>query len=441
VVHSTHQKGAAFVVLNDYRRNNWKSYLYYTSDYGKTFKRLVDPAKVWGYCLSVVQDPKEENLLFLGTNNGLYFSWDFGQHWQKWGKDFPTVPVNDLKIHPREGDVIAGTFGQSCLILDDLQPLREMIDHLPTHLQKKGITLFTPPTAYNVHFKRADGTRFAGHAVFQGENRSYGAQISFWNGFSKSDSIKAKKVRVRIKDENGKEIRKFYKDYKEGFNRFYWGLDAKRVKFPNRNQPIYDTTEAGGLKVIPGQYKVILELGEHTDSTLVQVQSDPRIEVSYEIQKANFSAKSELYNKLQGLQKAANALKESKKSIAIIKKLVKDQEKDSVTIALHDSIKGINKKIKILEERLYGKKVEGYYAQPEVLKEQYSLLSWYMNSNRDRLTPDNKILISKFLDDSQSYINDINTFYAEDWSEFKNYVDQLELNIFKPTSPIETLNK
>lgn len=435
VIHSTHQKGAAFIVLNDYRRNNWKSYLYYTSNYGKSFKRLVNPEKVWGYCLSMVQDPKQENLLFLGTNNGLYFSWDFGTHWQKWGKDFPTVPVNDLKIHPREGDLIAGTFGQSCLILDDLEPLRQLASNPNAQLSDKKITLFSPPIAYKASYKRADGTRFTAHAVFKGENRSSGARISYWNGFTEADSIKNKKIKIRIKDDQGNEIRKLYRDYKEGLNRFTWGLDSKRVRFPGKSQAINDTTESGGLSIIPGKYKVIVELGAHSsDSTWIEVKADPRIDIDLAALKANYNAKLSLYSKLEVLGIAANQLKESKNTISVIEKLIKNNKKDSTITALKDSIKGINKQIKGFEEILYGKKVEGYYDQPKVLSKQHGTISWYMSSNLEQLTPENQVLIDTFLKDSQNFLDKLNLFYKKDWADFEHYVNSLKLQLFKATS-------
>ncbi len=438
IVHSQHEKGAAFVVLNDYRRNNWDSYLYYTKDYGKSFERLVSPKKVWGYSLSICQDPKEKNLLFLGTNNGLYFSWDFGVHWQKWGKDFPTVPLTDLKIHPREGDLIAGTFGRSCLILDDIEPLRNIAKNWSQKNQQK-IDLFTPPNAYQASFKRANGVRFAAHAIFKGDNRPSGAMISYWNAFEDKDSVKAKKIKVLIKDEKGNIIRKLYKTYDYGFNRFYWGMDEKRVGFPRKNQKLNDSTESGGLAVLPGKYKIILHLASASDSAWIKVNSDPRIDISRDELQANYQSKKDLYNKLESLQNAAEMIKRSKKTISILEKWMKDEAKDSLFKSLKDSVKGLSKRIKKFEEKLWGKTVEGYYDQPEVLSNQFGTISWHMGSNRGPLTQGNKLLIAKFQKDSNAFLMDLNNFYAEDWAKFEEYVLSLDLKFFPEIKELEKM--
>ena len=426
IVESNFKKGAAFVVLNDYRRHNWNSYLYYTEDYGKSFKRLASPQNVWGYCLSITQDIKDEKLLFLGTNNGLYFSWDFGKHWQKWNDDFPTVPVADLKVHPREGDLIAGTFGQSCLILDDLEPLRHIAK---LEREKTKLKLFTPPTAYDVAYARADGIRFAAHAVYQGDNRSSGARISFYNGYTKSDSLKAKNLKVLIYDNQGNNIRKLYYDFKAGINRIQWGLDAKRIGFPGKNQKLNDTTESGGLKALPGRYKIVIELEKSKDSAWIEVKPDPRLDISTQELEANYQAKKAVYEQLKGLRKASEQLKRSKKTIAILEKIMQE-EKDTIFKTVKDSIKNVNKQITKFEERMWGKKVEGYYDQPEVLSNQFGTISWYMGSNRGELTQANSLLIKKFNKDSNQFIDELNAFYQKDWSAFESYIKSLDLQWF-----------
>ncbi|MEQ8811638.1 MAG: hypothetical protein RIE59_21385, partial [Imperialibacter sp.] len=123
---STYNAGEAFVVVNDYRRGNWAPMLYQTKDFGKTWVNLVNEQKVYGYVLSMVQDPIEPKLMFVGTEFGLYVSIDAGQNFTKWTNDYPTVSTYDLKIHPREHDLLMGTFGRALWVMDDIRPLREM---------------------------------------------------------------------------------------------------------------------------------------------------------------------------------------------------------------------------------------------------------------------------------------------------------------------------
>lgn len=97
-----------------------------TQDGGKIWERIVDDSKVWGYVLSVEQDPAEPKLMFLGTEYGLYISIDAGANWTKWINGYPTVSTMDIIIHPREYDLVIGTFGRAAYVLDDIRPLWEM---------------------------------------------------------------------------------------------------------------------------------------------------------------------------------------------------------------------------------------------------------------------------------------------------------------------------
>ena len=111
---SNKNKGEALLVANDYRRFNYTPYAFRTSNYGKTWVRIVDENDVENFTLSIVEDPINPNLLFLGTDDGLYVSLDAGENWEKFKSEiFPTVPVRDLVIHPREHDLVIGTFGRA----------------------------------------------------------------------------------------------------------------------------------------------------------------------------------------------------------------------------------------------------------------------------------------------------------------------------------------
>ena len=171
-------KGEALLVANDYRRFNFTPYVYRIKNYGKTWDRIVDASDVTSYALSIVEDPEEPNLLFLGTDDGLYISIDKGNKWTKWTEGFPTVSVKDLIIHPREQDLIIGTFGRAAWVLDDIRPLRAIAKD--KDLLKEKIHLFTPPTAYQAAYQQPTGSRFGGDALFNGENRGSGAKLSFY---------------------------------------------------------------------------------------------------------------------------------------------------------------------------------------------------------------------------------------------------------------------
>lgn len=430
IVASSHKAGAAFVVLNDYRRNNWKPYLYYTEDYGKTFRSLVSESAVPGYTMSVVQDPKNRDLLFLGTQRGLYFSWDFGVHWQKWGDDFPTVPVADLKIHPREDDLIVGTFGRAAYILDDLAPLRMLIKEKGEMLSETKLAVAPIEDAYQVQYMQAFGSRFAADAMYKGENREFGAYIYYWNGVEEKDSVKVKKAAIRIFDEEGDQVRVLKKEYSKGLNRVVWGLDAKSVKFPGRKDTENDSLETGGLSVMPGLYKVRVELGPYRDSAMVEVKPNPRIEIGAAAIDANYQYKKQLYKKVEVLAHAAKQIRRSEKTIELIRQLIKAEDKDSVK-ELTDSIKSIEKKLEKFAQQLYGREVEGYFSQPDILGEQYNLLNYYLFSNLGEVTEGNQVLVDKFLEHASEFLTELNQFYETDWQRFREFVHARELSLFE----------
>jgi photosystem II stability/assembly factor-like uncharacterized protein len=166
--------GGAFVVFDDHRRSNWTPYLYRTDDYGKTWKSLA-PGNLWGYALAVEQDPVDADLLFLGTEFGLYVSFDGGGRWLPWKHGLPTASMMDLLIHPRDFDLVVGTHGRSLYIVDDITPLRAMTAatlHEPLHLYP-GV----PAQQHRVVF--GPGAYQPGSGEFRGDNRPYGAILTY----------------------------------------------------------------------------------------------------------------------------------------------------------------------------------------------------------------------------------------------------------------------
>ncbi|RLD73447.1 MAG: hypothetical protein DRJ07_20800, partial [Bacteroidetes bacterium] len=176
---SEYNKGEAYIIVNNYRNFDFKPYLFRTRNYGKTWESLLDKKpETFGYTLSLVQDPLNKNLVFLGTENGLYISIDECKTWTKWTENYPSVSTIDMVIHPIEHDLVIGTFGRSFYVFDDIRPLRAIVNEGPQVLNKT-IKIFNPPTAYIAQNQQASGTRFGGNAIYNGDNKSWGAMISY----------------------------------------------------------------------------------------------------------------------------------------------------------------------------------------------------------------------------------------------------------------------
>ncbi|MEL7159171.1 MAG: hypothetical protein AAFN92_00310, partial [Bacteroidota bacterium] len=176
---SVHNEAEAFVVVNDYRRGDTQPMVYHTDNFGKSFTRLVGKDDVTGHALSIVQDPVEPNLLFLGTDHGLWISFDKGGNWTHYNETFPAVALRDMKIHPREHDLILGTFGRAVWILDDIRPFRAIAQR-GTEMLQDSFAVFPAPDAYQWSYRSYQGVRFYAQGQYQGRDRRGGAMLTFY---------------------------------------------------------------------------------------------------------------------------------------------------------------------------------------------------------------------------------------------------------------------
>ncbi|MEZ4841628.1 MAG: hypothetical protein R2821_08995 [Flavobacteriaceae bacterium] len=287
---SPYNAGEAYAVINNYRNFDFMPYLYRTKDYGKTWESLLDKKdETFGYTLALVQDPVEKNLIFLGTEYGLYVSIDEAKTWTKWTNNYPTVPTMDLAIHPREHDLDIATFGRSMYVMDDIRPLRELAQKGVGELNKT-IKVFKAPDAFVNEIQQPTGSRFGGNALYNGENRDQGAMISYV--INKKDSTNKKNDTISLKVYNSKsELIRTLKQKapkENGLHRTFWGLDEKGVRGPSRREP-RGNREPGGVTVLPGTYKVVLEYADTKDSTNVTVAYDPRFKMPMNVLKANIT--------------------------------------------------------------------------------------------------------------------------------------------------------
>ncbi|MGB0979431.1 MAG: WD40/YVTN/BNR-like repeat-containing protein, partial [Croceimicrobium sp.] len=428
IVHSKHKEGAAFVVANDYRRGDERPMLFYTENYGKSFKNIG--ASLPAYVISVVQDIENPNLIFAGTQRGLFFSWDMGAHWQKWSKDFPTVLVSDLKIHPREHDLIVGTFGRAAYILDNLEELRASINLAQSSSAQK-LKLYPPSPALKYASKRADGSRFPADGIFKGENRGFGLKAFVYNGFEASDSVKTKKVKAQILNEEGNTLRTLYLDPKKGLNAYRIGLSQKGLGFPSKGRKLSDTTEQAPIPLDLGKYHLRMIYGGDTTIQSFEYQLDPRLkgEMNLKIMSAQVEYRKRVDASLDSINEAAIWIKTAKAKIAISKDIATLQVDPHQAKAYSDSLKDLTKALTKFEERLYGKEVDGYYDQPNTLQSQYYSIYTYIGRNFEIVPIQAQILQRKYYESEKEFLKDLKKFIADDWTKFESLQKQFDLNL------------
>ncbi|MBL7472259.1 WD40/YVTN/BNR-like repeat-containing protein [Robertkochia sediminum] len=446
-------KGEALLVANDYRRFNYTPYAYRTTNYGKTWKRIVDEDDVKSYALSIIEDPVEPRLMFLGTDDGLYLSLNAGETWQKWTEGYPTVSTKDLAIQEREGDLVIGTFGRAAWVLDDIRPLRAIAAD-PAITQSK-VTLFEPPVAYDAAYQQPTGSRFGADAMFSGENKRGGAMISYFIAPQKPEAKKeeaAKDEAEKGTDKPENEVKwdsitlEVFKGEKlirtlkrkapkeKGIHRMYWGLDEKGADRPSRN-PRKSNREPGGASVLPGTYNLKLTYGDQVSSRSIEVKSDPRIDYNMADLEAVHDAVEELQQWQQLIADMSKQLAESKSTAETFKKELKKEDKDGFKEEIEAS-EEIVKKITELQDAIFGKedKRQGITrnSDPTVMSRLYSAYG-YVASRKTGLTETESRLMKQAKDALDVSVNEINTFYEDVWPGYQEKMEATKVDRFKET--------
>lgn len=443
---STFNAGEAYVIVNNYRNFDFKPYLFRTRNYGQTWENLLNNvSETFGYTLSFVQDPINKNLVFLGTENGLYFSFDEGKNWNKWTENYPSVPTMDMVIHPTEHDLDVATFGRSFYVFDDIRPLREIAQN-GTEIILETLKLFTPPTAYITQTQQPSGTRFGGNAIYNGENRKRGAMISYVinkpeikkdaadKKTNKKDKVKKDSLTLKIYNSKNELIRTIKNKIPEdnGLNRMYWRLGEKGVKRPSRKTS-KNKNEPRGATVLPGKYKLVLQYQKQKDSAEIIVKYDPRNPLSSEILKSNYDLQKKIESKIDLSYRAVDQLNESKKIAENYKKQAKDIDKKQYEEFIKSS-DSIIKQINGLVDNMLGKedKRQGITASKSPANISYlNTANYYVRSLQSMPGKTEEQLINNAYGKIDAVILDINKFYKSDWINYRKKAEGLQLSPFK----------
>ncbi|MEM6514801.1 MAG: hypothetical protein AAF688_01370 [Bacteroidota bacterium] len=454
---SNKNKGEALLIANDYRRFNYTPYAYRTKNYGKSWERIVDEEDVESYTRSIVEDPIEKNLMFLGTDDGLYISFDAGNKWTKYTHGFPTVSVKDLVIQPREHDLVIGTFGRAAWVLDDIRPLRALAKNKDILNQR--LELFEPKTAYQAAYQQPTGSRFGADATYHGENRNYGAQFSYYvkvedekskdakedadekedndDETSENEEKKVKWDSVHLKIYDGERLIRTLKRKtpdSTGVYKWGWYMSEKGVDYPSRTIRKRNR-EPGGVSVKPGTYRAVMTYGDQTSAQNITVASDPRIKVSEENTNQVYAKMKELEKMQQTAADAVKQLVESKNTIKeyqkMLKKIDKDKYKDELKLS-----KKIAKSVDSLIDKFIGKvdKRQGITRNPEVTPMQLlGQARGYVSSRQNGITSTETTLIKNAREALENVLSGTNTFFKDDWAPYKAKMEALQLSPFKQT--------
>lgn len=293
VVASKFDEGTAYVTFDGHRSNDFHVYLFKTTNYGHSWKSLSAGIPQDTGTLHVIREhPKDQNMLFVGAEFGAYFSLDGGEHWNKLKMGLPTVPVDDIQIQPRENDLILATHGRSIYILDDLTPLQQL------NSQVLGEDLHLFPIRNTIAWRIYQNRWFDAQQVFLGPNPPEGVLIDF---YLKAKPAKDQRVTITILDSSGKAIREIQdRNAEAGINRVNWDLryDPPVKLTPEQEAALAQGFFGGGARgptADPGTYTVKIALGDNSQTQTVQLQQDPRIQITDADRASRHDAIMQLY--------------------------------------------------------------------------------------------------------------------------------------------------
>ena len=311
---SKFEGGTAFVTFDDHRRGDNTPYVFRTTDYGNTWASLVTvDIEPFNFVHVIEQDPVEANLLFLGTEHGMYVSLNGGQKWHLWRHGLPRAPTRALVVHPRDHDLVIATHGRSAYILDDVGPLRTLardpaISNRPLHV-------FEVPVATRYQRWRRYMSRGNGDGMFIGENRPYGALVTYSIApTAESADGATTKVSVEVLDDAGATVRTFEGPAEPGVNRTAWDLRRNPIRLPPAEVTSAPSLHPGP-QVLPGRYTVRIELAGEEVYATVEVREDPRFDVPIEAQREKLDFLITVGQRVEVATEAVNRLRYAKRAV------------------------------------------------------------------------------------------------------------------------------
>lgn len=375
---SPHDAGTAYVAVDRHQNDDLTPYIYKTSDYGSTWRRITTGIPEGSFVRAVREDPKRKGLLYAGTERGVFVSFDDGAHWRALQMNLPFAPIHDLVI--KDDDLVLATHGRSFWILDDVSPLRQFADSVA----QEDVHLYRPATAYRVHAGDSPA-----HLPFAGKNPPNGALIYFYLKPAPKPAGKQEvkeelkdQVKIEILDAGGNVIRRYSSSKsealdepldpddkkpekqikpEEGLNRFVWDLRYD----PANRVPGYFLWEyndgAKGPLALPGNYQVRLTAKGKSLTAPFEVKLDPRVTTSASDLEKQFKLEMEVRGQLNRVYDAVNQIQDVREQLEGVKKrlLLNDSTKalfegasalDAKLVAVRDPL--INFKISASEDSL-----------------------------------------------------------------------------------------
>jgi photosystem II stability/assembly factor-like uncharacterized protein len=361
---STHNAATAYIATTRYKFNDYTPAIYKTTNYGKTWVNISGNLPYGAFTRVVREDPKRKDLLYAGTEAGVYISWNSGKSWEAFQLNLPITPITDLKLH--KDDLIVSTSGRGFWILDDVTILSQYKSN------EESSIIYKPETTYNGNWGSQlsnTDTEFKGSTVFSGVNPAFGVVI-YYELPKLSDSTE---VSLDILDPDGKLIRSFsskkdslFKAYaggpsaepklpkKEGLNRFVWNM--RHASMPGANN-VYIEANYRGHSASPGLYLLNLKVGDSTYNTQSSIEINPLYKHSIEGYQIYDEFMTSMESNLTDMHQKVNALHEVQDQL---KEIIDYLKKNPNNDILEESGIALLNKLKKWDEDMVQRKSKAY---------------------------------------------------------------------------------
>ena len=341
---SAFAEGTVYASFDGHRSDDFKPYVFISTDYGNTWRSISNNLPI-GSVYVIREDPRNQDLLYVGTEFGLFVSIDRGANWTRW-KGMPTVAVYDMVIHPRDNDLILGTHGRSFMVFDDITPLQQLnakVLSAPSHVFDIGPAMQYIPN---------ENGWFLGGRSFRAPNRALGAFVNYYLRADVKED-----VTIAISDAAGNVIRQLKGPKTAGLHRVAWDL---------RSEPFGPSTSglAGafvltnlGPFVPPGEYRVQVTINGQATTKSVTVNPDPLVDMTDEDRLTLYRTLLTLTDLQRAASSAADAVTKLNERMEQIAELMKAYPK--APAAISTAIAGVEKEVTTLQTAIAGRGGQG----------------------------------------------------------------------------------
>jgi photosystem II stability/assembly factor-like uncharacterized protein len=356
VTASSFDANTAYAVFDGHRNGDKKVYVYKTTDLGETWSSLATE-NIETFARTIVEDFVNPDLLFLGTDYGLYITIDGGNQWIRFEGDVPKVPIYEMVIHPTENDLVIGTHGRGILILDDITPLRL----LTNEVFESELTIF-PIEPYVITNPRY-GYGISGDHEFRGANPTSSAVITYY--------MKKRHVfgdmSMEIYNSDGELVKTLPAGKNKGINRVRWAVSKKPPKV-KASSPLLAFRTAFGPTFPPGDYKILIKKGDNVYEGNITLQPDPEAGHSKEDMMLQFETLNQAYDLLEDISFADRQVTDLKEKLDKTLPQMEDSDVKRNLTVLSEKLETMHKELvatsphRLSGERKLAEKIGDIYA-------------------------------------------------------------------------------